>query len=216
MRPVCFIDEVDKPYHTQRKNEPMLITLEDLEDNEHNRRYGREIVRKSFNSQYNQLWHKLNWIATNDEWTPFVTTVVFKNLVAVEARNGMRKAARYHYEHRALRKIKKRLCRSSSNWKYLMPYDELFVYEYEQGSFFKPVPKDNAPHHIHGLFPVRKEVASRIYDFQTCQLDERLTKDIASIDTVSSFKIEPLNLETSVAWLAYMLKEKTAQDLDDI
>ena len=97
-----------------------------------------------------------------------------------------------------------------------MPYDELFVYEYEQGSFFKPVPKDNAPHHIHGLFPVRREVASRIYDFETYQLDERLTKDIASIDTVSSFKIEPLNLETSDAWLGYMLKEKTAQDLDDI
>ena len=193
----------------------MLIQLDDLEDTEHNRRYGKEIVRKSFNSQYNQLWHKLNWIATNPEWTPFVATVVFKNLVPVEARNGLKKAARYHYEHRALRKIKKRLCRSSSNWNHVMPYDDFYVYEYEQGSFFKPVPKSDSPHHIHGLFPVRTEVVDRIYDFEQKQLNERLTKDISSIDTVSSFKIEPLRLDGANGWLGYMLKEKSAQDLED-
>lgn len=194
----------------------MLIKIEDLADTEYNRRYGNEIVRKSFNSQRNQLWHQLQWITSNPEWTTFVATVVFKNLISIESANGMEKAARYHYEHRALRKVKKRLCRASSRWNYVMPYDDLFVYEYEQGSFFKSIPKSDSPHHIHGIFPVVSEAAGRIYDFNANQLNDRLTKDISSIDTVSTFKIEPLRMEDAKSWMGYMLKEKSLEDIEGV
>lgn len=64
----------------------MITRIEDLEDNEFNRRFGAEIVRKSLSSSRNQWRQELNWILGSDEWVPFVVTVTFKGLVPYEAR----------------------------------------------------------------------------------------------------------------------------------
>ena len=191
----------------------MITKLEDLPDSEHNRRYGSEIVRKSLSSPKNQHELKLNWIINKQDWTPFTITITFKNLVVCEASDGLRKATEYEYQKRVLNKVKKRLCRSSSKWNQVLPIDYLFLYEYEQGSHFKPVPRSNSPHHIHGLFPVTKDVATRIYDFDTNQMDSRLVKDLKSTRQVSTFLIEPLRTDESQAWLNYMLKGKSRADL---
>lgn len=191
----------------------MITKLEDLPDSEHNKRYGSEIVRKSLSNPKNQFELELNWIINKQDWTPFTVTVTFKNIVVCEATDGIQKATEYEYQKRVLNKVKKRLCRSSSKWNHVLPIDYFFQYEFEQGSNFKPVPRSNSPHHIHGLFPVQKEVAERIYNFQTKEMDARLVKDLKSMNCVSTFLIEPLRTEDSVAWLAYMLKGKSRSEL---
>jgi hypothetical protein len=191
----------------------MITKLEDLPDNEYTRRYGSEIVRKSLSDPRNQFELELNWILENKDWIPFTATVTFKNLKAYEANDGYRRATEYEYGKRVLNKVKKRLCRSSSKWNQVLPIDYLFQYEFEQGSHFKPVPRSNSPHHIHGLFPVNKDVANRIYDLDTQEMDSRLVKDLRSMDRVSTFLIEPLRTEESKAWLTYMLKSKSRSEL---
>jgi hypothetical protein len=191
----------------------MITKIEDLTDNEYTRRYGSEIVRKSLSDPRNQRELELNWILENKDWIPFTATVTFKNLKAYEANDGYRKATEYEYGKRVLNKVKKRLCRSSSKWHQVLPIDYLFQYEFEQGSHFKPVPRSNSPHHIHGLFPVNKDVANRIYDINTQEMDSRLVKDLKSMNLVSTFLIEPLRKEDSNAWLTYMLKGKSRSQL---
>jgi hypothetical protein len=199
--------------HLKESEPPMITKLEDLPESEHNRRYGSEIVRKSLSSPKNQHELELNWIIDKEEWTPFTVTITFKNLVACEASDGLRKATEYEYQKRVLNKVKKRLCRSSSKWNQVLPIDYFFQYEFEQGSHFKPVPRSNSPHHVHGLFPVQKEVAERIYNFQSNEMDARLVKDLRSMNRVSTFLIEPLRTEESFAWLTYMMKGKPRSEL---
>jgi hypothetical protein len=214
LRPFCFIDEVNQSFaHLKESELPMITKLEDLPDNEYRRKYGSEIVRKSLSSPMNQRELELNWILGNNDWIPFAATVTFRNLIAYEASDGIKKATEYEYHKRVLNKVKKRLCRSSSKWNHVLPIDYFFQYEFEQGSHFKPVPRSNSPHHIHGLFPVQNEVAERIYNFQTKEMDARLVKDLKSMSRVSTFLIEPLRAEESVTWLAYMLKGKSRSEL---
>ena len=193
----------------------MITKIEDLEDNEHNRRYGVEIVRKSLASPRNQWRQELSWILGSGEWVPFAVTVTFKGLVPYEANDGMKKATDYEYRKRVLNKVRRKLCRSSSKWNQVLPIDYFRQYEYEQGSFFKLVPKANSPHHIHAFLPIRKDLANRIFDFEKGLLDERLEKDLRSIVTVSSFLIEPVRNDEAEAWARYMLKGKSKIDFLD-
>ena len=119
----------------------MITKLEDLEDTEHNRRYGREIVRKSLMSNRNQWESQLNWILSDEDLVPFVATVTFKRLTPVQTKAGFRRATEYEFEKSVLNKVRKRLSRSSAKWSYALPVDWLYIYEHEQGSFFKSIPK---------------------------------------------------------------------------
>ena len=192
----------------------MSMKLEDLKDTEFNRRYGLEIVSKSNSSPSNYYRNLLNWMVSNDEWIKFTVTVTFKNLEPIEASEGYKKAATYEYEKRVLTKIKKRLCRLSSKWNSVIPIEYFIQYEYDQGSFFKPLSSRNNPHHIHGVFPVLKSLAHRIYDFENSHLDQRLNKDLQSLHRVSTFLIEPLRSGESDAWLNYILKGKSVRDIN--
>lgn len=190
----------------------MITKIEDLEDNEHNRRYGAEIVRKSLANPRNQWEQELKWILGNEEWIAFVATVTFKGLIPYEANDGMKKATEYEYSKRVLNKVRRRLCRSNTKWDQVLPIDYFRQYEFEQGSFFKPIPKSNSPHHVHALFPVSKVVAERIFNFDTNLLDKRLHKDLSSISTISSFLIEPVRADEAIAWARYMLKGKSKKN----
>jgi len=192
----------------------MSMKLEDLKDTEFNRRYGLEIVSKTNSSCGNYYRNLLNWIVSNDDWITFTVTVTFKNLELIEASDGYKKAAIYEYEKRVLTKIKKRLCRLSSKWNSVIPIEYFIQYEYDQGSFFKPLSSRNNPHHIHGVFPVPKSLAHRIYDFENTHLDKRLNKDLQSLHRVSTFLIEPLRSGESDAWLNYILKGKSTRDIN--
>ena len=192
----------------------MSMKLEDLKDTEFNRRYGFEIVSKSNSSPSNYYRNLLNWMVSSDDWITFTVTVTFKNLEPIEASEGYKKAAIYEYEKRVLTKIKKRLCRLSSKWNSVIPIEYFIQYEYDQGSFFKPLSSRNNPHHIHGVFPVPKSLAHRIYDFENSHLDQRLNKDLQSLHRVSTFLIEPIRSGESDAWLNYILKGKSMRDIN--
>ena len=182
-----------------------------LPDTLFNQRYGKEIIEKFKNTDKFKLIEMVNWITSNDEWVTFTTTVTFKNLIGYEASGSMKKATKYEYHKRVLNKVRKRLSRSRYNWETVLPIDYLAIYEYEQGSFFKPIPKANSPHHIHGLISVKREHAHRIYNFWLGELDKRLYKDLKSVSTVSTFKIEPLRLNETNSWVNYMTKGKNPQ-----
>lgn len=191
----------------------MITKFEDLLDTDYNLKYGSEIIRKSLSNPRNQWELELNWILENKDWIPFTSTVTFKNLKAYEANDGFRKASEFEYKKRVLNKVRKRLCRSPSKWSHVLPIDYHFQYEREQGSHFKPVPRSNSPHHIHGLFPVHKDAANRIYNFESKVMDGRLVKDLGSMSLVSTFLIEPLRSDEANSWLAYMLKGKSRSEL---
>lgn len=191
----------------------MITKFEDLLDTDYNLKYGSEIIRKSLSNPKNQWELELNWILENKDWIPFTSTVTFKNLKAYEANDGFRKASEFEYKKRVLNKVRKRLCRSPSKWSHVLPIDYHFQYEREQGSHFKPVPRSNSPHHIHGLFPVHKDAANRIYNFESKVMDGRLVKDLGSMSLVSTFLIEPLRSDEANSWLAYMLKGKSRSEL---
>lgn len=157
-----------------------------------------------------------DWMMTNRDWQVFTATVVMKTKRLRDSKQpieNMKSWTTYNYKHRVLNKVRRRLCRSSAQWNQVLPIDYLYQYEFEQGSYFKPVPREGAPHHIHAVFPVRMDCASRIFNFSNNQLHHRLEKDLRSLDCVSSFLIEPLRYEDGHKWLSYMLKDKTAKEL---
>ena len=188
-----------------------LTDIEVLPDTFFNQRYGSEIIEKLKNTEKSKLALMVDWIISNDEWITFTTTVTFKNLIGYETSSSMKKATKYEYQKRVLNKVRKRLSRSRDLWKTVLPIDYLSIYEYEQGSFFKPIPKANSPHHIHGLISVKRDYSSRIFDFGLLELDKRLYKDLKSIPTVSTFKIEPIRLDEAKSWVNYMTKGKNPE-----
>lgn len=188
-----------------------LTDIEVLPDTFFNQRYGSEIIEKLKNTEKSKLIRMVDWIISNDEWITFTTTVTFKNLIGYETSSSMKKATKYEYQKRVLNKVRKRLSRSRDLWKTVLPIDYLSIYEYEQGSFFKPIPKANSPHHIHGLISVKRDYSSRIFDFGLLELDKRLYKDLKSIPTVSTFKIEPIRLDEAKSWVNYMTKGKNPE-----
>jgi hypothetical protein len=61
------------------------------------------------------------------------------------------------------------------------------------------------------LISVKREYAYRIYNFWLRELDKRLYKDLKSIPTVSTFKIEPIRLDEAKNWVNYMTKGKSPE-----
>jgi hypothetical protein len=106
------------------------------------------------------------------------------------------------------------LSRLSSKWNLVIPIEDFIQYEFDQGSFFKSISPRQGLHHIHGVFPVPKSLASRIYDFENNQLDPRLTKDLKSLHRVSTFLIEPMRSGESDAWLNYIIKDKSMYEIN--
>jgi hypothetical protein len=191
----------------------MTTQTEHLKDSSINERYEERIERKPLQTEKSLMRQELDWITANSEWTTFTITVTFKNLVSLETREGMKLATEYEYNKKVLTKIKRRLCRLSNYWDKVLPVTDFFVYEYAQSSFFKKVPSCRTPHHIHGILPIPNRVLHRFYNFETGALDERLMKDLASLPKVSTFLIEPLELDDKGSWFNYMLKGKRISDL---
>jgi hypothetical protein len=158
-----------------------------------------------------------DWMMHNPDWQLFTATVTMKTKrlqASKQPIENMKSWTTYNYKNRVLNKVRRRLCRSKFLWNKVLPIDYIYQYEFEQGSYFKQVPKDGAPHHIHAVFPVKRDLAERIFDFSIHQLDLRLHKDLRSLDCVSSFLIEPLRYEEGHKWLSYLLKDKTLDQLN--
>jgi hypothetical protein len=192
----------------------MITNTNQLKDNLHNQRYGKEIVKKSLTTERNLKRQELEWITTSPDWTVFTITVTFKNLVPLETSQGMKLATKYEYNKKVLTKIRKRLCRLSNYWDKVLPITDFYIYEYDQTSLFKKVSNNQSPHHIHGILPIPNRVLCKFYNFESGELDKRLMKDLRSLSKVSTFLIEPLRLDERESWFNYMLKDKTPSDFN--
>ncbi|MBU3600098.1 hypothetical protein ICN28_06170 [Polynucleobacter sp. 30F-ANTBAC] len=179
------------------------------ESTEYQRRYGSEIESKARVTPIKHYDRIIDFIVSNNEWAKFTITTTFTNLEVVNVTDGIRGATIDEYLHKVLWKIKKNLSSSRNQWDKLIPYECLYEYEYDVGSFFKPIPQSNSPHHIHGIVPIPNFLVPKIFNLSDGSITKRLAKDLSSIRTVSSFFIEPLRVDEAWKWVNYLKKGKT-------
>ena len=139
----------------------------------------------------------------SDEWDLFTATVVFKS-------GGLTpRPARWEseYKTRVIQKIRRAIEPNPKNQDRAIPYEEFFFYEKDDSSFFR-ISRSHKPHHIHALIPIRKAQVYRFWSTDNSSLQERIRKDIYSIETVQSFLAEPVKTNHTVDWVKYLYKGK--------
>lgn len=194
-----------------RMKNPSIINLPTTNYND---RYGSEIIRKTLNSSYKLKKQELYWMVNEQtDWSIFTITITFNNAIKSIYNYKINEVAMYEFNYHVLPKIRRKLCRKRKYWDKVLPTPDFVVYERDQGSYFKPVPTSSAPHHIHGLFAVQSSLEAKIFDRTAHTLDPRLTKDLSSVKSVSSFLIEPLRTDEAESWYHYLLKGKTQAEL---
>lgn len=147
-----------------------------------------------------------DWIKKNfDEklWTPFSCTVVFRPIDNINTRDRFEQ----EYKNRVLRKIRRRLERNAKYQRTAIPYEELYYFERYEKSKFRATGK-RCPFHIHSLLPIRTSQVHRFWSFENNSLNDRVAKDIHSIDIVQDVLIEPIRDANTLPWLLYISKAK--------
>ena len=146
------------------------------------------------------LWFE----SKSDEWDLFTLTVVFKSGGAKPRPDRWES----EYKRRVLQKFRKSLEPKTTNQEIALPFEEFFYYEKDDASFFR-LTKSHKPHHIHALLPIRKSQTYRVWSTDNEDLQDRLKKDIHSIDTVQSILVEKIADQSTVNWVRYVLKGKS-------
>lgn len=140
----------------------------------------------------------------SDEWDLFTLTVVFKSGGLTPRPNRWES----EYKTQILKKIRKALEPKLENQTNAIPYEEFFYYEKDDSSLFR-VSRSHKPHHIHALLPIRKSQVHRFWSVDKNDLQERIEKDLYSIETVQSVLIERVKTDHTLDWVKYLLKGKT-------
>lgn len=143
------------------------------------------------------------FISKSDEWDLFTLTVVFK------AGGKIARPERWEdeYKNQVLLKIRRALERSEKNYEFAIPFDDFCYYEFDEASIFRKRGL-RKPHHIHALIPIRKTSAYRFWSIDENNLQERIRKDLYSIESVGSVLVEPLIDGYARDWITYCLKGK--------
>lgn len=145
-----------------------------------------------------------DWLESKrDEWELLTITVVFQ---PIDLNNSQ---ARWEdeYKKRVLQKFRRALESNTNEQAKAIPYEEFFYFERDEASIFKAT-GSRKPFHIHGLLPIRKSQFYRVWSSDTNTLQERLQKDLASIDTVQSVLVEPILQGKTLDWVRYISKGK--------
>ena len=139
----------------------------------------------------------------SSEWDLFSLTVVFK------AGGKVPRPDRWEseYKNRVLLKVRRALERNEKNYEFAVPYDEFFCYEFDEASIFR-VSGLRKPHHVHALIPIRKASTYRFWSIDIGALQNRIHKDLYSIDSVGSILVEPIRDGKTRDWVSYCLKGK--------
>ena len=109
------------------------------------------------------------------------------------------------YNQKVLWKIKKQTSHSGLN---RILIDDFVCYEFEESSLYQSVKDRRKPHHVHGVIPIPKLIAHKIWDAENNKITTRLQKDFDSIETVSSVLMEPIQVGKLMNWSVYMFKGK--------
>lgn len=138
------------------------------------------------------------------EWSIFTCTVIFKPI----DKHNYQSRFEDEYKSRFLHKIRRRLDRSKSKHSTSIPYEHLFYFEKEHKTLLKASSK-KSPFHIHSLIPIKTHQVHRFWSYDENKLNQRLEKDLLSIDLVSNVLIEPVYETGSFPWLMYITKQKS-------
>jgi hypothetical protein len=166
-------------------------------------------TRYQFTSTYDRVQYNevlAEWLqekVDTDQWKLFTCTVVFKPI------DRMNSQTRFEdeYKNRVLRKIRRRLERNPSSQSTAIPYENWFQFERYEKSRYRATGK-RCPFHIHSLIPIRSYQVHRFWNEDENMLNNRLHKDLHSIDIVQDVLIEPVREVGPFAWLMYSSKQK--------
>jgi hypothetical protein len=152
-----------------------------------------------------QAW--ADWFESKtDEWELFTMTVVFKSGGKIPRPEKWES----EYKTRVLQKIRREIEPNQKNQELAIPFEEFFYYEKDDSSFFR-VSRSHKPHHINSLIPIRKSQVNRFWSIDTGDLQERIKKDLYSIDTIQSILVEKVKSDRTIDWVKYLLKGKSFQ-----
>lgn len=138
-----------------------------------------------------------------DEWTLFTCTVVFKPI----DRNNHQSRFEDTYKNRFLQKIRRQLERSKRYQSTTIPYEDFYYFERDHKTVLRSGSR-RSPFHIHSLIPIRSNQVYRFWSYDENRLNERLMKDLLSIDLVQDVLIEPVREKETFNWLMYITKQK--------
>lgn len=145
-----------------------------------------------------------DWLESKrSEWVLLTITVVFQPIDL----NNSQSRWEDEYKKRVLQKFRRALESNPNAQAKAIPYEEFFYFERDEASIFRAT-GSRKPFHIHGLLPIRKSQFYRIWSSDNDALQERLQKDLASIDTLQSILIEPIAEGKILDWIRYMSKGK--------
>jgi hypothetical protein len=154
--------------------------------------------------QYNEA--VADWLqekVDTNEWELFTCTVVFKPIDRINNQSRFED----EYKSRFLNKIRRRLERNTKDQSTAIPYENWFQFERYEKSKYRSTAK-RCPFHIHSLIPIRSYQVHRFWNHDENKLNERLHKDLHSIDIVQDVLIEPVRDIGPFAWLMYSSKQK--------
>ena len=138
-----------------------------------------------------------------DEWELFTMTVVFRSGGKLPRPNKWES----EYKTRVLQKIRREIEPNEKNQELAIPFEEFFYYEKDDSSFFR-ASRSHKPHHIHSLIPIRKSQVYRFWSIDSNDLQERIRKDLYSIETIQSVLVEKVKPSQTIDWVKYLLKGK--------
>ena len=172
-------------------------------------------LNHKFNETHHHTYHDkvrynnaiADWLQSKvelGEWRIFTCTVIFKPI----DKHNYQSRFEDEYKSRFLHKIRRRLDRSKSKHSTSIPYEHLFYFEREHKTLLRAFSR-KTPFHIHSLIPIKTHQVHRFWSYDEKKLNQRLEKDLLSIDLVSNFLIEPVHETGSFPWLMYITKQKS-------
>jgi hypothetical protein len=154
--------------------------------------------------QYNESLHQ--WLQSKvdaGEWTLFTCTVVFKPIDA----NNQQSRFEDTYKTRFLNKIRRRLEPNKKCQEKSIPFSDFYYFEREHKTLLRSGSK-KSPFHIHSVIPIWSYQVHRFWSYDESQLNQKIMKDLLSIDLVQDVLIEPVRNTGAFPWLMYITKQK--------
>ena len=145
----------------------------------------------------------LNKLVSDGEWALFACTVVFNPIDQHNTKDRWIS----DYKNKVLWKFKKRLENRPNKILNIIPFEDFFYFERFEKSKLRQT-KTKSPFHIHSLIPIRSAQVNRVWSYDENKLDERLIKDLMTIDVVQNVLIEPVRTNETINWIRYITKMK--------
>jgi len=159
-------------------------------------------VNEQFKKYKTEYVNELSrWLDSREDWILLAITVTFKPIDA----NNTEDRWIQEYKTRVLYRIARRLEHNKRLRDKAIPYPEIVYFDQNYHSMFKGLKSSNPPH-VHGVVPIPKKVAYRVWNQEKVCLNKKLENDIYSMRTVGSLHVDLINRGVTKQWINYILK----------